>query len=150
MLLEPDELIALLVTPPEEPDDCARVWAALGLLHHRPDEPWTTSARRRLLVELAAGGADRITEAALFALVTYAWVDPSARADVAALVRTRLHELAPAAKAPAPIAWSVAQLTMATPDMDDATRAVAAAIIRSYTQQPFRRRRRGMRRRVVR
>jgi tetratricopeptide (TPR) repeat protein len=150
MLLEPDELIALLVSPPEEPDDCARVWAALGLLHHRPDEPWASSARRRLLVELAADGVDRITEAALFALVTSAWVDPSARADVAALVSARLRELAPAAKAPAPIAWSVAQLTMATPDMDDATRAVAAAVIRSYTQQPLRRRRRGMRRRAVR
>jgi tetratricopeptide (TPR) repeat protein len=150
MLLSPAELLALLAAPPSEPDDCARVWAALGLLHYQPDEPWATSARREQLVELAAGGADRITEAALFALVTYAWVDPSARADVAAQVSRRLLELAPAGKAPAPIAWSVAQLAMATPDLDDATRAVAAALIRSYAQQPLRRRRRGMRRRAVR
>jgi tetratricopeptide (TPR) repeat protein len=149
MLLEPDELVALLITPPDEPDDCARVWAALGLLHHRPDEPWASSARRRLLVDLAADGVDRITEAALFALVTYAWVDPSARADVAALIRARLLELAPAGKTPAPIAWSLAQLATATPDLDDATRAVAAAVIRSYTQPPLRRRRRGIRRRAI-
>lgn len=149
MLLEPAELLALLAVPPDDPDDHARVWACLGLLHHRPDEPWATSARRDRLVGLAAGGADRITEAALFALVTYAWVDPAARADVAAQVGARLLQLAPAGKPPGPIAWSVAHLALATPALDAATRSVAAAVI-CRSSQPLRRRRRGVRRRAVR
>ena len=57
----------------------AQIWACLGLLHHRTDEPWLDSARRRLLLDLLDGGVDRVTEAALFALVTSAWVDPPAR-----------------------------------------------------------------------
>ena len=34
------------------------------LLHHRTDEPWATSTRRRVLVELIWGVEDWITEAA--------------------------------------------------------------------------------------
>jgi tetratricopeptide (TPR) repeat protein len=165
VLVEPAELLALLAHPPAAPDTevgralaehdpalwgrCTQVWACLGLLHQRTDEPWADSTRRRLLVDLALGGADRITEAALFALITYAWVDPEARPDVAALVTARLSEIAaaglpardlgrpadrPAADRPAAIAWSVAQLALATPDLDEATRDFATAVITAEEQ----------------
>jgi len=171
VLVEPEELLALLVYPPEAPDTevgralaehdpalwgrCAQVWACLGLLHQCTDEPWAASTRRRLLVELTTTGTDRITEAAMFALVTYAWVDPEARADVAALVAARLTDIAAAGRRPhlpgrradqraASIAWSIAQLALATPDLDEATRDLAAAIIRADEQYapPIRPRRR--------
>jgi tetratricopeptide (TPR) repeat protein len=146
VLVDPDELVALVAYPPTAPDTevgralaehdpelwgrCAQVWACLGLLHHATDEPWPVSDRRRRLVELASQGTDRITEAALFALVTYAWVDPEARADVAALVGMQLTDVAPAGRRPAAaIAWSVAQLALATPDLDETSRELAAALI---------------------
>src|SRR2546429_8106533 len=67
-----------------------QVWVCLGILHHRTDEPWSTSRRRRLLVRLVFGIEDWGTEAALFALVTAAWGNPAVRQDVAAIVRQRL------------------------------------------------------------
>ncbi len=98
--LELDDLLGLLVHPPAPPASplgsvlaehdpalwvrCVQVWACLGLLHHRTDEPWPISTRRQVLVDLLWGVEDWITEAALFALVTAAWVDPSVRSDVAA------------------------------------------------------------------
>jgi tetratricopeptide (TPR) repeat protein len=174
VLVEPEELLALLAYPPAAPDTevgralaehdpllwerCAQVWACLGLLHHGTAEPWRDSARRRVLVDLAVGGLDRIAEAALFALVTYAWVDPEARADVAELVALRVADAAPYGRRPAaPIAWSTAQLAMATPDLDEPTRDLAAAVIQaeedwSVPLVPRRRLRlpRWMRRRVAR
>jgi tetratricopeptide (TPR) repeat protein len=148
VLVEPDELLALLAHPPAAPDTeigralaehdpalwgrCAQVWACLGLLHHGTEEPWADSDRRRLLVDLALGGADRITEAALFALVTYAWVDPSARADVAVLMARRLAEIAGDQREhPAAIAWSVAHLALATPALSPAARRLAETVIRA-------------------
>ncbi|MEV8505810.1 tetratricopeptide repeat protein [Actinoplanes sp. NPDC051475] len=143
VLVEPEDLLALVAHPPPAPDDevgralaahdpvlwgrCAQAWACLGMLHHSTEEPWADSTRRHLLVELATGGLDRITEAALFALVTYAWVDPSARPDVAALVARRLDEAA----ATAGLAWSLAHLALATPDVAPAVRERAAAIIKA-------------------
>jgi hypothetical protein len=108
------------------------VWACLGLLHHGTDEPWMISTRRRMLVELAVAGEDRITEAALFALVTYAWIDPEARADVATLMTGRLVGVAgPGRPERAAIAWSVAQLALATPDLRTETRDLAAAVVQA-------------------
>ncbi|GAB1694242.1 tetratricopeptide repeat protein [Krasilnikovia sp. M28-CT-15] len=147
LLVEPQELLALIAHPPAAPDTevgralaahdparwtrCVYVWACLGLLHHDADEPWPGSRRRRLLVELAAGGVDAITEAALFALVTYAWVEPAARADVADLVGRTLAEVVatPAAELTG-IAWSVAQLALVTPDLSPAAQELAAAVVR--------------------
>ncbi|WP_430640894.1 tetratricopeptide repeat protein [Couchioplanes caeruleus] len=142
VLVEVEDLLALIATPPPAPDDetgralaahdpalwhrCATVWACLGLLHHRTDESWAGSARRRLLTGLATGGLDRITEAALFALVTYAWVDPAARRDVAELVSRRLDEAAGTA-----VAWSVAHLALSTPELAPEVRDRAAAIVRA-------------------
>jgi hypothetical protein len=140
VLVEPDDLLALLAHPPTPPAGhdpvhwarCAQVWACLGLLHHGTDEPWMHSARRRRLVELAVAGEDRITEAAIFALVTYAWTDPEARPDVAALVSGRLLGIAgPGRHDRAAIAWSVAQLALATPGLRTETRDLAAAIVQA-------------------
>jgi tetratricopeptide (TPR) repeat protein len=148
VLVEPEQLLALLTYPPTAPetemgralaehdpalwDRCAQVWACLGLLHHGTEEPWPESSRRRVLVELAVAGADRITEAALFALVTYAWVDPAARPDVAAFMGRRLSDIVESDRAgTAAIAWSVAQLALATPDLDPAARRLAADVIRA-------------------
>jgi tetratricopeptide (TPR) repeat protein len=148
VLVEPDDLLAFLAYPPAAPDTevgralaehdpelwarTSAVWACLGLLHHGADEPWAESTRRRRLVELAVGGADRITEAALFALVTYAWTDPDARPDVAALIGRRLTDITGSPRRQsAAIAWSVAQLALATPDLDPAARRMATELARA-------------------
>ncbi len=132
-----DDLLALLVHPPEPPATelgramaehdpalwvrSVQVWACLGILHHRTDEPWDASTRRRVLIELVWGIEDWVTEAALFALVTAAWVDPSVRPDVAEVVRQRLTDVASVGlQRPVTIAWSVAQLALATPQLDAA------------------------------
>jgi tetratricopeptide (TPR) repeat protein len=144
LLVEPDDLLALITHPPAAPENevgralavhdptlwarCAQVWAALGMLHQHADEPWAESQRRRLLVELAVGGTDQIAEAAMFALVTAAWVEPAARADVAELITRRLAEITATGH---PMSWSVAQLALATPDLAPAVRERAAAVIRA-------------------
>jgi tetratricopeptide (TPR) repeat protein len=146
MLVEPADLLALLSFPPE-PARYAQVWACLGLLHHGTDEPWMTSTRRRTLVELAVAGADQITEAALFALVTYAWIDPAARTDVAALVTGRLIGVSRPTRTA--IAGSVAQLALATPGLRTETADLAASIVQENEHRapriPRQRRRRARR-----
>ncbi|MFB6395741.1 tetratricopeptide repeat protein [Polymorphospora lycopeni] len=141
-----DDLLGLLVHPPPVPDTelgaalakhdpalwvrCVQVWACLGLLHHRTDEPWPESTRRRVLVDLLWGVEDWTTEAALFALVTAAWVDPSVRADVAGVVAERLADGVTVANTrPVTINWSLAQLALATPGLDNAAAATAARLI---------------------
>ncbi|MCW3839439.1 tetratricopeptide repeat protein [Micromonospora yasonensis] len=140
------DLLGLLVHPPEAPATalgrvltgqdpslwvrCVQVWACLGLLHHHTDEPWADSTRRRVLLELVWGVEDWITEAALFALVTAAWVDPAVRPDVARVVAERLADVvAVARERPVPIAVSLAYLSLATPDLDPATRDLARTLI---------------------
>jgi hypothetical protein len=132
-----------------------QVWACLGLLHHRTEEPWAESTRRRVLVDLVWGVEDWTTEAALFALVTAAWVDPSARADVAAVVAERLADVAAVSHdRPVSIAWSVAKLAMATPELDRDTVELAREIVASEetdakpSQKPQRWWRRFLRRRT--
>ena len=150
VLVEPADLLALITYPPAAPDNevgralaahdpalwtrCAQVWACLGLLHQRTEEPWAESERRRLLVELASGGLDQIAEAALFALVTAAWVEPSARPDVAELITRRLAESAGLRH---PIAWSLAQLALATPELSPEVREQATAVVRAEEAPPL-------------
>ncbi|PZF86537.1 tetratricopeptide repeat protein, partial [Micromonospora deserti] len=136
------DLLGLLVHPPAAPPTAlgrvlggqdpslwvrsAQVWACLGLLHHRTDEPWADSTRRRVLLDLVWGVEDWITEAALFALVTAAWVDPAVRPDVARMVAERLADVAAVARTrPVPIAASLAHLALATPDLTPDTAALA-------------------------
>jgi hypothetical protein len=123
-MLRPAHLLALLAHPPADVA-AAEIWACLGLLHHGAEEPWLDSARRRILLGLLDGGLDRLTEAALFALIVSAWVDPEARADVAAIVTGRLTEVASWTRA-----RSVAELALATPDLDPGARQLAAAMTR--------------------
>ncbi|MGC5049840.1 tetratricopeptide repeat protein [Micromonospora sp. DT48] len=135
------DLLGLLAHPPEPPQNalgrvlsgqdpalwlrCVQVWTCLGLLHHRTDEPWAESTRRRVLVELAQQ-PEAVAEAALFALVTAAWVDPSVRSDVAALVTGRLVAVTDATRQPTPPnATSVAHLALATPGLDPEAVALA-------------------------
>lgn len=130
-----DDLLGLLVHPPPPPDAgpvraladrdpaqwvrCAQVWACLGLLHHRADEPWLPSVRRQVLVDLAWDVEDWVTEAALFALVAAAWVEPAIRSDVAALVDERIADaVSVTAQRPVTIGWSLGQLALATPSLD--------------------------------
>ncbi|MFG2058294.1 tetratricopeptide repeat protein [Micromonospora sp. NPDC048930] len=144
--LELADLLGLLLHPPEAPATalgrvlsgqdpslwvrCVQVWACLGLLHHRTDEPWPESTRRRVLLELVWGVEDWITEAALFALVTAAWVDPAVRPDVAGVVAERLADVAAVARERrVPIAASLAHLALATPDLDPPTRDLAHTMI---------------------
>ncbi|MFF4807755.1 tetratricopeptide repeat protein [Micromonospora chersina] len=144
--LDLSDLLALLVHPPAAPATalgrvlagqdpslwvrCVQVWACLGLLHHRTDEPWAESTRRRTLLELVWGVEDWITEAALFALVTAAWVDPAVRPDVARAVAERLADVAAVARERrVPIAVSLGHLALTTPDLDPATRALADSLI---------------------
>ncbi|MEU2663257.1 tetratricopeptide repeat protein [Micromonospora sp. NPDC007220] len=142
--LELDDLLGLLAHPPEAPPTalgrvlgqdpslwvrCVQVWACLGLLHHRTDEPWAESTRRRVLLDLVWGVEDWVTEAALFALVTAAWVDPEVRADVARVVTERLADVAAVARTrPTPIAPSLAHLALASPALDPETAALATAL----------------------
>lgn len=125
VMVQPYDLLALLAHPPADVA-APEIWACLGLLHHDTEEPWIDSERRRLLLDLLGGGLDRVTEAALFALVVTAWIDPSARADVASIVAGRLTEVAGR-----PGARSVAELALATPDLDPAARATAAVLVRT-------------------
>jgi tetratricopeptide (TPR) repeat protein len=141
-----EDLIALMVHPPAPPNNelgqwlsrtdpawwvkSVQVWASLGLLHHRADEPWAASTRRRLLVDLAWGIEDWTTEAALFALVAAGWTDPAVRPDVAAVVAERLVDLAEVSRSrTVTIAWSVATLALRTPGLSDAAQELARAIV---------------------
>jgi hypothetical protein len=140
-----DDLLGLLVhVPPpagEEwralgrADPCywprfAQVCVCLGLLHHRPEEPWPVSTRRRVLVDIVNGVEDWTTDAAMFALVTAAWLDPLTRSDVAAVVSLRFEGVRKAMRRrPVTIASSVATLVLLTPGIDDALRRDARDLV---------------------
>ncbi|MFF5289356.1 hypothetical protein [Paractinoplanes globisporus] len=137
-----DDLLGLLAHPPESPDTphwqdlklstptywyrVTQPWTCLGILRHREDEPWATSTRRRVLIDLAFGVEDWVADSALLALVTAAHDDPARRAEVRELARARLDEAAvTAASRPVTIAESLAQLMLITPGCtaDDRARA---------------------------
>jgi hypothetical protein len=97
----------------------AQAWACLGLLHHKADEPWPSSARRQVLVDLLRGVEDWATDAAMNALVVAAWADPAIRSDVAGLVGIRfLDGLEASRKRAVTIIGPMAHLVLATPDMN--------------------------------
>ena len=138
-----EDLLGLLTRPPDAPDGafqkypaiwvkCAQTWACLGILHHRPDEPWPSSTRRRILADIAYGIEDWTTETALYALVVAAWVDPAARTDVRDLVTGRFHTALQAyEQRPVTIIGSLASLALATPQMHPALRERARAVLAS-------------------
>ena len=129
-----DDLLGSLVHPPDPPDEepwrtllrtepgqwlrSVQAWACLGIARHREDEPWHDSARRRVLVDLADGPEDWVTEAACNALVATAWAEPAARADVADLVAHRFLAAAEAQqKRAVTIVDSLTWLVLACPAM---------------------------------
>lgn len=165
------DLLAVLLHPPAIPATelgralsrhdpalwvrAVQVYACLGVLHHRTDEPWPQSTRRRVLLGLAWGTEDWITEAALFALVTAAWIDPSVRPDVARSVADRLVDIAAVGRQrPVTIAWSVARLALVAPGLDPGATRLARRIVTAEEAAGGRaatprRTRRGRRRRLI-
>lgn len=134
-VLPAEDLLALLACPPDVPDTpfweredpaywprVARVWACLGLLHHKADEPWPSSERRAVLTDLVSGASDQAAEAAMNALVTAAWTDPSCRSDVAHLIGRRFLEDASADRV---IPASTAHLILSCPAMPSEVTALA-------------------------
>lgn len=82
------------------------------------------------------GVEDWVTEAALFALVTAAWVDPAVRPDVARVVAERLADAVAVARVrPVPIAVSLAHLALASPALDPATTALATELLGNQSPQ---------------
>ena len=154
-----DDLLGVLVHPPALRSDDrgewpmwirqVQVWACLGIAHHRADEPWMSSTRRRVLADLAYGPEDWVTEAAMLGLVATGWVDPGARADVAALVGWRFMSAVQAAnQRPVTILESLALLALATPDLDEAVADLARDIVNPPAVEPAApRKRRGLFRR---
>ena len=108
-------------------------WVCLGLLHHARYEPWATSTRREVLVDLALGVEDWTADAALFALVTAAYREPGLRPEVRALVRARL-DAAVAAPRLVTIEGSLAYLMLITPGCTADDRALATAVMARVEQ----------------
>lgn len=129
-----DELLGVLAHPPA-PDDSelgrtfarhepalwvrlVQIWACLGIAHHRADEPWEGSVRRTVLVDLAFGPEDWVSDAALFALVATAWLVPDVRDDVAELVAQRFLDAVTAYRTrEVTLLRSLSDLVLATPRM---------------------------------
>jgi hypothetical protein len=103
-------------------------WVALGILHHAADEPWPVSARREVLIDLAFGAEDWVSDAALFALVTMAYREPGVRDEVRALVRARL-DAAVIADRVVTIEESLAHLMLVTPGCTAQDRALAKDVL---------------------
>lgn len=100
------DLLGVLVHPPEPADDdqgrylrdhhpdlwirAVQTFACLGLAHHRTDQPWNGSDRRRILLDLLDGPEDWVCEAAGFALLAAAWMEPELRVEVGERLAARL------------------------------------------------------------
>ncbi len=121
------DLCAVLVHPPVlpagwRPDHWIRavqVMACLGIAHHRGDRSWRESAGAGILVGLSLGPEDWVVEAACFALVASAWVDPLARPDAGSAVAVRwLNAEKAAATRGVSILDSLTRLVLACPWLD--------------------------------
>ncbi|MEV7600410.1 hypothetical protein AB0O91_23850 [Kitasatospora sp. NPDC089797] len=141
-----DDLLGALVHPPmPREDDLGRallahqpeLWvravqsfACLGIAHHRTDQPWAGSERRRVLRDLLLGPEDWVVEAAGFALVAIGWTHPETRADIAGLLRQRLHYSARAGRSRVvTILRSYCALVLAAPWTDRADRELARRLL---------------------
>lgn len=135
-----NDLVGLLAHPPV-PDEVparhrpdwirsAQAWTCLGIAHFQADEPWHESQRRALLVDLAYGPEDWVSETALLAMVATAWVDPSTRADVAELVTWRFIAAVEAARSRAvTVLESLAFLVRAAPGVHPDVRSLADDVL---------------------
>ncbi|MYS22450.1 hypothetical protein GA0115240_14213 [Streptomyces sp. DvalAA-14] len=99
----------------------AQVWVCLGILHHRPAQPWADSARRTLLLRLLFGPEDWTVDAAAFALCVAAWRDPEQRAEIAqALAERYLHAAEAVGKRPTELHDPLARVVLVCPGVDPA------------------------------
>lgn len=123
---------ALLAHQPELWVRAVQAFACLGIAHHRTDQPWPESDRRRVLLDLLLGPEDWVAEAAGFALVAIGWTHPQARADIATQLRRRLHYSVDARRVRVvTILRSVCHLVLAAPWVTPADRDLARAAIRA-------------------
>ncbi|WP_153462072.1 tetratricopeptide repeat protein [Streptomyces kaniharaensis] len=143
-----DDLVGVLAHPPAPREDdlgrallahqpelwvrAVQTFACLGIAHHRTDQPWQDSDRRRVLVDLLLGPEDWVVEAAGLALVAIGWTHPETRADIAAQLRLRLRYCADARRTRVvTILRSVGRLALAAPWLPSADLALAQAVIRA-------------------
>ncbi|MFI6156017.1 tetratricopeptide repeat protein [Kitasatospora sp. NPDC051170] len=128
---------ALLSHQPELWVRAVQTFACLGLAHHRTDQPWADSDRRRLLSDLLLGPEDWVVEAAGFALLAIGWTHPDTRPDVAGLLGRRLRHLATARRTrTVTIERSFAALTLAAPWLPPTDRALAHTLLRPAPAAP--------------
>jgi tetratricopeptide (TPR) repeat protein len=149
---DPTHLMSVLTYPPAPPEDeagqflarhapqlwvrAAQVWACLGIAHHRADEPWARSRRRAILADLLNGPEDWVTEAAAFAVVVTAWVDPDARADAYDLVARRMLDLVRARQErEVTILTSMCVLVLMVPGVPDEVTALARDVLASLASE---------------
>lgn len=140
------DLLGVLVHPPapqnapwpgglamEVPDYWVRsvqTIACVGIAHHRTDQPWEDSERRRILVELLHGPEDWVCEAAGMALVAVGWAFPETRADVVEWLLNRLGQLLQVAeKRPVTVLGSMCSLVLACPWLEPKGRAFIADVL---------------------
>ncbi|WP_371477117.1 hypothetical protein [Kitasatospora sp. NBC_00315] len=154
--LSPEDLLGVLVHPPLPREDelgrallahqpelwvrAVQSFACLGIAHHRTDQPWPESDRRRILVDLLLGPEDWVAEAAGFALVALAWVHPEDREDIGQRLLERLLAVAEAfRRREVSILRSVCTLVLACPWLDasalDLARGLIAARERELAEQ---------------
>ncbi|MFI5615356.1 hypothetical protein [Amycolatopsis sp. NPDC051903] len=146
-----DDLLGVLVHPPAPPEEprwwrpdvwvrAVQVMACLGISWHRLDQPWRGSERARVLSELCFGPEDWVTEAAAFAMVAAAWMDPQLRQDVGATVAVRWSQAEKASHRRAvTILSSLTELVLACPWLGDQVGDVARALrahLRSAEPEP--------------
>ncbi|GAA4097996.1 tetratricopeptide repeat protein [Actinomadura miaoliensis] len=135
-----NDLLGLLVHPPvphEVPPlhradwiRSVQAWTCLGIAHFQADQPWHGSERRAVLVDLAYGPEDWVSEMALAAMIATAWVDPGVRADVAELVAWRFMAAIQASQSrPVTVLESLAFLVRATPDVHPEVRSLADDVV---------------------
>ncbi|MFJ2776440.1 tetratricopeptide repeat protein [Kitasatospora sp. NPDC087315] len=121
---------ALLAHQPELWVRAVQSFACLGIAHHRTDQPWEGSDRRRVLLDLLLGSEDWVVEAAGFALTAIGWTHPEVRADIAAQLRTRLRYSAEASqRREVTVLRSVCTLVLACPWLDEADLDLARRLI---------------------
>jgi hypothetical protein len=149
---DPVHLMSVLTYPPAPPEDetgqllgrhapqlwvrAVQVWACLGIAHHRSDEPWQESRRRAILADLLNGPEDWVTEAAAFAIVVTAWVNPAARADAYDLVARRMLDLVRARQErEVTILSSLCSLVLVLPGVPDEVTALARDVLTSLSSE---------------
>ncbi|MET1075179.1 MAG: hypothetical protein ABWY11_21215 [Umezawaea sp.] len=134
--IDPADLLGTLVHPPATPDtefgaamarhapnlwlSAVQVTACLGIAHHAVDEPWETSHRREILLDLLHGAEDWVNVAAGIALVATAWVVPETRQDVKHHVVTRMVDAVRAShQRQVSILGPLCELVLVTPETED-------------------------------